>query len=179
MSDERSVDELLFQGCVVYYSGSLHGVLNTPEDFGWNLVRFMEANGATVLDPHVAGRTQEEKLRLFIETRGYDHREEEAPWIAIEEEDINEVDRATHMVAVVNGASHGVGNEIQRAIDNFEMRGKRTEILCLVHEDNLSKLSWMIRGKEKFKYPNFHLKTYKDSEDAKRIVSDFLTASAG
>ncbi len=177
MSDEKKIAEVgeqLFQNCVVYYSGSLHGVLNTPEDFGWNLVQFMKTNGAVVLDPHVAGRNHEEKLEIFIETRGYDHREDENPWFAIEEEDINEVDRATHVVAVVDGPSHGVGNEIQRAIDNFEFRGKRTEILCLVHEDNLNKLSWMIRGKAKPKYPNFHLATYKDLEDAKRIVQDFL-----
>ena len=170
--------ERLFEGKIIYFSGSMQGVLNTDPNFSYDLVQFMISNGAKVLDVHVVGRTDEEKRRLFIQDNGFDTNSEITPnpWLAVEEVDIKQVDEATHVISLVNGPSHGVGNEIQRAIDNYEMRGLKTEILCLVQEDRLNNLSWMIRGKEKPKYPNFHLKTYTDFGDAKRIVEEFLTS---
>ena len=78
------------------------------------------------------------------------------------------------MIALVNGPSHGVGMEIQRAIDNAEMGKPKISILCLVQERRLKDVSWMIRGKQKKEYPNFSLKTYKNQEGAKKIVDNFL-----
>lgn len=159
----------------VYFSSSMKGVLNAEPDFVWNFVQFMLTGGAKVLDTHVAGRNQPEIDRLFIEDNGFDAYQREKPWVAVEEVDMAQVDEADYFVSIVNSASHGVGTEIQRAIDNYEMRGKKTEILCLIQEDLLPKLSFMVRGKEKPKYPIFHLQTYKNLEDAEDKVLDFLT----
>jgi len=140
-------------------------------------VCYLIRNGANVLDPHVAALNDEMRQTLFIETRGFDDRELEKPWELIEERDIEEVDLATHLVVVVDGPSHGVGNEIQRSIDKPLMGLNETQVLCFVHEDNLESLSWMIRGKEKSKYPNFHLETYQDVENAKMLVREFLLSN--
>ncbi len=174
---EKNTEKKLFEGIVIYFSGSMQGILNTDPYFSYNLVQFMIENGAKVLDVHVAGRTDEERRKLFIQDNGFDPAEQEDPCGSVEEVDIRQVDESTHVIALTNGASYGVGNEVQRAIDNYEMRGRRTEILCLVQEERLDPLSWMIRGKEKPKYPNFHVNTYTDFEDAKRKVTNFLTTS--
>lgn len=176
ITDRAEEREKPFKGKKIYFSGSMQGVLNTDPNFSYDLVQFVIDEGAKVLDVHVVGRTDEERRELFIQDNGFDINNEVTPnpWLAVEEVDIRQVDEATHVISLVNGPSHGVGNEIQRAIDNYEMRGLRSEILCIVQEDRLNNLSWMIRGKEKLKYPNFHLSTYKDLKDAKEIVCDFL-----
>jgi hypothetical protein len=133
------------------------------------------ANGANVLDKHVAGRNDEEKHRLFIADNGFDHTQCDNPQSAVEQADIAQVDAASHLIVFVDGPSHGVGNEVQRAIDRYEFGIKKAEILCLVQEENYKKLFWMIKGKQDPKYPNFHMETYKDLEDAKSKISNFLT----
>jgi hypothetical protein len=95
--------------------------------------------------------------------------------VAVENADVELIDKASHIIAFVDGASHGVGAEVQRAIDLYEFGLNRKEILCLIQGDRLKGLSWMVRGKESPKYPNFRLETYKDSEDAKIKIFNFLT----
>lgn len=177
MTPDRKLgeSEKPFIGCEVYFSNSIQGVLNQDPNLGWEVVEYLSQNGAHVLDKHVAGRNQEEKDLLFIEDNGFDFRTAENPKIAVEESDIKQVDQATHIIAFVDGPSHGVGNEIQRAIDRFEFNGEKVQILCLVNEANANKLSWMISGKEAPRYPIFHLKTYSNVEDAKSHIFEFLT----
>lgn len=164
-----------FAGKDVYFSNSMQGVLNQDKDFGWTVVRYLLENGANVLDQHVGGRDQEERDGLFLIDNGFELDRKDRPWVAVEQADVKLVDKATHIIAFVDGASHGVGSEIQRAIDLYEFGINGKEILCLIQEDRLKGLSWMVRGKESPKYPNFHLETYKDLEDAKTKISNFLT----
>ncbi len=164
-----------FTGCKIYFSNSIQGILNQDPSLGWNIVGYLAENGADVLDRHVAGRTQEEKDKLFIEENGFFYRDVENPKVAIEETDIKKVDQATHIIAFVDGPSHGVGNEIQRAIDRYEFKGENVQILCLVSSERANKLSWMISGKESPKYPIFRLKVYSDMEEAKKHILEFLT----
>lgn len=162
-----------FQGKVVYFSASIRGALHPNPEVGYEIARLMVEGGAEVLDVVASGRNPEERIKIFIQENGFDPNGDKDSWLKIEEMDVQMVDRSTHMVAIVDGPSHGVGNEIQRAVDNFEFGKRRTEILCLIQENGLESLSWMLRGK--LRYPNFQLKTYKDVEDAKRIVAGFLT----
>jgi hypothetical protein len=135
----------------------------------------MVENGAHVLDRHVGGRDEEERIAIFKEEFGFNYNDETNPKAALEQKDIELVDLATHIIAFVDSPSHGVGNEIQRAIDRFEFNGEKVQILCLVNEANANKLSWMISGKEDPRYPIFHLKTYSNIEDAKSHIFEFLT----
>ncbi len=178
MTPDRKLNEIEkpFVGSEIYFSNSIVGVLNQDPEFGWQIVNYMIENGAHVLDKHVAGRTSEEKDLLFIEDNGFDYKLSKNPKTAIESSDIAQVDQATHVIAFVDGPSHGVGNEIQRAIDRYEFKGENVQILCLVSEERAGKLSWMISGKECPKYPNFHLSVYKDIEDVKKHIFNFLTS---
>ncbi|KKT64881.1 MAG: hypothetical protein UW60_C0050G0004 [Candidatus Woesebacteria bacterium GW2011_GWA2_44_33] len=164
-----------FKGKKVYFSGSIAGELGVPKDFSWRLVRYILVNGADVLDPHVAAIDRPHGRRLIKLNRGYTPSDLENPWKQIEKDDIDGVDQATHVIAIVDGPSHGVGNEIQRALDNNQFRGFSIKVLCLIHEDNLERLSWMIRGKERSEIPHFTLRTYSDLESAKETIKKFLT----
>lgn len=173
---KQTESERPFSDCKIYFSNSIQGVLNQDPEMGWKIVNYLIENGADVLDKHVAGRTPEEKDALFVEDNGFDFRISENPRIAVESSDIRQVDEATHVIAFVDGPSHGVGNEIQRAIDRYEFKGEDVRILCLVCKDRADKLSWMISGKESPKYPIFKLKVYKNLEDAKKQIHDFLVS---
>ncbi|MEK7526093.1 MAG: hypothetical protein AAB546_01285, partial [Patescibacteria group bacterium] len=96
------------------------------------------------------------------------------PWLLIRKQDNEWVDQATHLVAVVNAPSHGVGMEIERAILKPQRGLNETPILCLIHETLLDKLSFMVRGVSEDEHPSFHLKTYTNLQEAQNTVHDFL-----
>ncbi|MCX6705336.1 MAG: hypothetical protein NT162_03310 [Candidatus Woesebacteria bacterium] len=171
---EKFEQEKPFSGMKVYYSDSIKGIKNNDPEFAWDLVRFMTAGGADVLSEHVAGRTRDERNDIFLKRSGYDRRTIDNPWFIGRKVDLEWVDAATHLIAVVDGPSHGVGMEIQRALDKPKMGLPKTPILCLVREENLENVTWMIRGISNSDSDSFELRSYTDGEDAKDIIYDFL-----
>lgn len=170
-------NEKPFIGMKIYYSGSIKGVPETDPDFAWNLVQFMKSGGANVLSEHVAARNQHEMDEVRAKNVGMDITEMLSlpdPWIFVRKKDIKWVDEATHVVALVNSPSHGVGMEIERAILKPERGLNETPILCLVHEQLINKISFMLRGVSKEECPKFSLRTYSSMEEAKNIINDFL-----
>ncbi len=164
----------------VYYSGSISGVPEAEPDFAWHLVQYMIEQGVDVLSEHVAGRTREEMEKIRARRMDLELQEmlsREKPWFDIRKLDTEWVDEATHMVALVNAPSHGVGMEIERALLKPERGLPETPILCLVHSNLKEKLSYMIRGIRKEEYPNFFLATYDNLEEAKEIVRTFLMST--
>ena len=164
-----------FLGMKIYFSGSIRGVPNPEPSFAWDLVQHMIVNGANVLSEHVAARNFTEMDETFFRKSGVDRRKLQEPWFEARRIDFEWVNEATHLVAIVNGPSHGVGMEIQRAIDKPRLGMNETPMLCLIHESLFNNLTWMVRGVKPEECPVFELKTYTDLEDAKRIVTDFLT----
>ena len=164
-----------FERARVFYSGAMRGAPEADPDFGWQLVRFLARGGAEILTEHVAGRSAAELERIRARKMGRGVRELYADperWYRIRGLDARWVDEATHLIAVVNSPSHGVGMEIERALLKPERGLGPTPILCLIHEQRLDTLSYMIRG---ISAPGFHLRTYAALPDAKRIVREFLT----
>ncbi|MCA9302384.1 hypothetical protein H6802_03290 [Candidatus Nomurabacteria bacterium] len=159
----------------IYFSGSLQGIKHKDPNFSYGLVQYMKSNGYDVLSEHVAARTHDEQDDIFLEKTGIDRRNPSTndPWISAYKIDMDWVDEADYLIAVVDGASHGVGMEIMRALLKEERGLNKTTILCLVHEDNLDKLSWMLRGVPK-EYNNFKVSTYKDLESAIKVVCSLL-----
>jgi len=158
----------------IYFSGSLQGIRHCDPNFSWELVQFMKKLGFEVLSEHVAAKTQKEGEDIFFMKTNIDRRKLDKAWFSTFDVDMGWVDKANYLVAVVDGPSHGVGMEIMRALLKGERGLNITNILCLVNENNLEKLSWMIRGISKQKYPNFSLKTYTDLLSAKNLVKKFL-----
>lgn len=177
--------EKLFAGTYVYYSGSIKGVKETDPDFAWQLVQYMIAEGADVLSEHVAARTQEEMNIVSARRVGISLNEllcmrESTLWNKlIRRKDLEWVHQATHVVALVNGPSHGVGMEIQEALRKPQLGFNHTPILCLVHQDMLESLSRMVKGisPEVDGKIEFYLKTYTDIDEAKQIIFEFLTGN--
>lgn len=138
----------------------------------------MAGGGADVLSEHVAARSQQEMDEIRARKWGMDIKEmlaQPEPWFGIRKKDTEWVDEATHVVALVNAPSHGVGMEIERAILKPERGLKETPVLCLIDEHMVEKLSFMIRGVSGNEAPNFQLRTYSSLQEAKEIIYDFLT----
>lgn len=172
---ERKSD--IFEGRVVYYSGSIKGV-NINPNMGYELVRYMIENGAYVPSAHVGARNKDEMREVFKIMSGEDEGEDgvdpKAPELCYKI-DMNWVDEATHVVALVDGPSHGVGMEIMRAMQKPYRGLRSTPILCLVHEDNLGKLSYMVRGAT-YEYDLITIKTYRTISDAILLIKLFLSS---
>lgn len=172
-----------FAGTFVYYSGSIKGVKETDPDFAWQLVQYMSKQGTDVLSEHVAARTLEEMETIRARRCGLNIdellliKQSEQGSKFLRQKDLEWVHQATHVVALVNGPSHGVGMEIQEALRKPQLGFNHTPILCLVHQDILQSLSGMVKGisPEVDGEIEFYLKTYKDLSEAKLIIHDFLT----
>src|SRR3989338_2250031 len=149
MSERKEQIEKPFDGMRVYFSNSIKGKMGEVEDIGQEVVGFLSENGADVLSENVAYLKPEDGLPIFERRTGIDLTRITEPIErakTIRGVDIAWVDEATHLVAVVNGASYGVGMELQRALDKPKMGMNETPILCLVHQSSLEKLSSMVRG---------------------------------
>jgi len=171
---KNSIESQPFKGLKVYYSGSIKGVPEQDPQFPWKLVKYMSERGADVLSEHVAARTPEEMESIRASRIGEKVKEiigHPEPWFTVREIDVEWVDKATHVVSLVNTPSHGVGMEIERALLKPKIGLNFTPILCLIKEDFLEKLSYMVRG---IKDEGFFLKTYQNIFDAKSLVNDFL-----
>jgi len=170
--------EKVFKDLKVYYSGSVKGVPEKDPEFVWELVQYLIKNGADVLSEHVSGRNQEEKDQIFAKNTGKTIKEiknDSQLQFTIRSQDIKWVDQATHVIALVNSPSLGVGMEIQRAIDKTKLGMNETPILCLVRQDIFPKLSFMIKGISSQESPKFKLSVYKDLEEAKKHIFNFLS----
>ena len=160
-----------FEGLKVYYSGSINGATEPDPDFAQKLVEFITNEGANVLSEHVPIRDQSQKDEVFYRRTGIkiqDVAPEDKPAI-IRCQDLAWVRESDRVVVLANAPSHGVGIEIHESI----MRGK--PVLCLVREDLLPRLSFMVRGITPQEAPEFHLRTYRNLEQAQQHIFDFLT----
>lgn len=161
----------------IYYSASVQGITHKDPNFGWELVQYMKSLGFNVISEHVAGRGHEENKALFLKNFGIDFMQTPNPKETIFKTDISLVDAAEIMICVVDGPSHGVGMEIMKGLLKPRLGLNETKIKCLVHQDNLEKLTWMIRGVPQSEFPNFSISTYTDIDSAKQVVKEFLDAS--
>lgn len=167
-----------FAGLKIYYSGTIAGAPESDQEFPIKLVEYMEENGANVLSKHVA-YTSDRKLmdEIKAEKMGITVEELRSMSIAdsVRKQDLTWVDEATHVVALVNAPSHGVGMELQEAILKPRLGLNETPVLCLVHQDVYKKLSGMITGVSPDEAPNFYIRQYGNAEGAKETIHDFLT----
>lgn len=183
MSERDLQKERPFAGKLVYYSGSIKGTREAQPDFPWQLVQYMVENGASVLSEHVAARTPEEMDQIRARKCGLTIDEllaikQSEQWSKfIRRKDLEWVHQATHLVALVNGPSHGVGMEIQEALRKPQLGFNHTPVLCLIREDSLNSLSGMVSGisPEVDGQIEFFLKTYRDILEARAIILNFLT----
>lgn len=169
-----------FEGTKIYYSGSMTGAPELDLDFPLQLIQYIEKGGGQILDPHVAiPHKGDEFLAAIAAAHGFTFEE----WTGLEQHerdiriykhDIELVNEATHVVTLLNGASHGVGMEIQEALRKPQMGLNLTPILGLIHESMVTKLSAMMRGASKLN-DQFILRPYSDLSQAQEEINSFLT----
>jgi len=182
--DSPETKEKPFKGMKIYFSGSIKGAQEPDPEFAWKLVQYMVQGGANVLSEHVAARNKEEMEEIRAKKMGMsvkqflDMPREIYIRDVVRKTDTEWVDEASHLVALVNAPSHGVGMEIERAILKPERGLPLTPILCLVREDLLSNLSGMVKGVswENDKALLF-VETYKTLQDANFTLHKFLTGN--
>ncbi len=159
----------------IYFAGSLYGVGHENPNFIWDLAQYAKELGFEILDEDVVAPTAELRNKIFLEKTGIDTFKIEEPWNPVYRADMDAINEANYFIGIVDGPSHGVGMELMRVLLKPKLGLNQTKILCLLHEKSLPRLSRMIRGVPKDKYPNFEIKTYKDLSSAKEITKEFLT----
>jgi hypothetical protein len=179
----RRQRKLPFRERIVYYSGSITGVAEADPEFPELLVNYIQRGGAHVLDPHVAiSRTL--KPDAFVEALAASHGITVTEWnsldgdeqnVRIYTHDISFVNQATHVVTLLNGASTGVGMELQQALLKPHLGLPITPILGLVHASRFAALSPMIKGAVG-QHPAFVLEIYGSLDDAQGAICRFLTS---
>ncbi len=163
-----------FNGKKIYYSSSIQGVSNTDPNLGYKIISFLKKNGAKVLDEHVGARNHTEKVETLKRIAGFDMEKDTEAMYKVRKFDTDMVDKATNLIAIVNGPSHGVGMEIERALLKHQRGLNKTPVLCLVHKNYLNSLTWMVRGIDE---EHFNLGVYESLKDIQKLISDFLNVN--
>ena len=83
------------------------------------------------------------------------------------------VDKATHLILILDKPSFGVALELQQALTRPARGLSPAKILGLIHKDNYPKLSFIVQGAAEV-YPNFEIAVYEDIADAQNIVKEFI-----
>ncbi len=153
-----------FKNCKIYISTSLRGGKDPDFKLVQKLAEYLKKEGAKILDEHVVA--DKENSRSVLEKRVKEDGKKflfpNEPWKDIRRIDHEWVDEADLLIAFVNKPSFGVGMEIERALLRKERGLKPIPIIVFVRKENLSSLSWMVRG---INSPSFTLKTYSRIEE--------------
>ncbi len=109
---------------------------------------------------------------FFKRRRGIDPRTAEDRPRVFREADIEMIDNeSTHVIALVDAPSLGVGMELERALTKHRRGLPLTPVLALVHEYNLERLSFMVQG---VREPHFSLQAYIGFDDITVKIEDFM-----
>ena len=155
-------------GKIVYFAGAIRGD-RVMADVIQKIIIYIQGLGFSVLTEHVgaddpiatfAGKVGKTKDTLTAED--------------IESQDIAWLDRATHVIAEISGASTGTGREIEYARAKGELNKTPAQVLCLYHRDREFYASPMVRGMTQGKYPNVRIEKYNDLDEMRVIVKNFL-----
>lgn len=165
-----------FDGCKVYYSGSMQGAPEPKLDLGVRIVNFIIENGGIVLSEHVPIADVAVRDRLFFKNSGIDCSQPDACFL-VHDKDLEWVAQATHMVVLANASgSYGVGIEIQYASMKPLIGLNETPILVLRERSIMAGLSWMLTGKRQRYYS---VVGYETEQDAMTAVSLHLNPNFG
>ena len=135
------------------------------------IVRYVKVLGFPLLTEHVG---TDDPIATFAKKIG--KTKENLTAEDIENQDIQWLDQATHVIAEISGASTGTGREIEYARTKGRLGKVAAKILCLYQTEREFYASPMIRGMDNKRYPEMTIKSYKDITEAKTIIEKFLRA---
>ncbi|MBI2631883.1 hypothetical protein HYW75_02680 [Candidatus Pacearchaeota archaeon] len=153
----------------VYFAGAIRGDRCVAETI-IRLIHYIKTDlGLPVLTEHVGAEKPIEEFARKI-SKGV----EEILAEDIEEQDITWLNQSTHVIAEISGASTGTGREIEYARTKEHFGKVQARVLCIYRIDREFFASPMIRGMKPNKYQNVEVRPYKDLDDAKKIIRNFL-----
>lgn len=155
---------------IVYFAGAIRGDRVMAENIK-EIIGYIKELGFPVLTEHVG---TDDPIATFAEKIG--KTKETLTAEDIESQDISWLDSATHVIAEISGASTGTGREIEYARAKGELGKTPARVWCLYRVDREFYASPMIRGMTNDRYSNVRIKPYKDIEEAKTIIQEFLFA---
>jgi hypothetical protein len=150
----------------VYFAAAITGDRSRAPIFK-EVIEYMQKLGAQVLTEHFALENPNLFLATFLKKDYKDLTAED-----IEKQDTAWIDEATHVVAEISAPSTGTGREVEYARSKHLYGKTKAQILCLYQTD--SKATKMIMGMTPERYPNVKVFAYKDLEDIKKVLKDFL-----
>ena len=153
---------------IVYLAGAIRGE-RIMEKIIKDIVAYIKNLGLQVLTEHVGA---DDPIASFADKIGKTKKDLTAE--DIEEQDIQWLNQATHVIAEISGASTGTGREIEYARTKGDFGKVPAIILCLYQIEREFYASPMIRGMSNNRYPNIIIKSYIDINQAKEIINEFL-----
>jgi len=153
---------------IVYFAGAIRGE-RIMEKIIKDIVAYIKNLGLQVLTEHVGA---DDPIASFADKIGKTKKDLTAE--DIEEQDIQWLNQATHVIAEISGASTGTGREIEYARTKGDFGKVPAIILCLYQIEREFYASPMIRGMSNNRYPNIIIKSYIYINQAKEIINEFL-----
>ena len=163
----------------VFYGGSIQGAKNRGErsEIHQFLISCIKKNGYDVYTEHTTGKNYDEAISKLEESIGKMPKDGAQRRIFVRNKMIEGVESdLSAAIFEVSIPSLGTGIEIAHAYLRPRMGLSTIPVLCLYEKDYWpNKLSTMIRGVSKDEIPHFILKEYKNVDQAKKIISEFLS----
>jgi hypothetical protein len=162
----------------VFYGAAIQGAKDRKERSQVHqfFITTIQNQGYKVYTEHTTGKTYEEAIQKLEQAIGPIPKDELQRKIYVRNKMIKGIESdIVATVFEVSTPSLGTGVEIAHAYLRPRMGIKEIPILALYEKDYWpNKLSTMIKGISKETIPNFTLKEYKNLEDGKRIINEFL-----
>jgi hypothetical protein len=95
----------------------------------------------------------------------------------IEQQAIECLDKATHVIAEISASSTSVGRAVEYARTKGHFGKVPAQVLCLYRQDREFFASPMIRGMTHDRYPNFTVRAYSNPQEARTAIMEFLISS--
>lgn len=163
-----------FAGKKVYLCGAIMGLKDRDHHhFISKTAHYLIEQGADLLDEHIKADATEEMIEIIFQRTGVRRDQVPKPWLTTYEQDMSWIDEADFVIAFVDGPSLGVGVEIARTSLKKELGLNPTPLLLLVHQDNLDRLSLVVRGMASA-LEQVELVTYQQFADIQKIITRFL-----
>lgn len=163
----------------VFYGAAIQGAKDRKErsQVHKSFIETIQKQGYKVATEHTTGKTYEEAIQKLEQAIGPLPKDEQQRKIYVRNKMIETIEgdvKAT--IFEVSTPSLGTGIELAHAYLRPRIGLSLIPVLALYEKDYWpNKLSTMIKGISKEEIPHFTLKEYKNLNDGKQIINDFLT----
>ena len=162
----------------IFYGAAIQGAKDRKErsQVHESFIHTIQTRGYKVYTEHTTGKTYEETIQKLEQAIGPIPKDEQQRKIFVRNKMIEAIEGDIQAaIFEVSTPSLGTGIEIAHAYLRARIGLSLIPVLALYEKDYWpNKLSTMIKGISKESIPHFTLKEYKNLDDGKTIIKDFL-----